>query len=101
MRAVVKTPDIEINIEGEIPEKVLKALNEEYGNKLQIIEELDKHSSLANINARPGDVIRKIDEITVNNTDDFKKAIIKYRWKESVVILLQRGDRGYYITLQL
>ncbi len=42
MRAVVKTPDIEINIDGEIPEKVLQALNEEYGNKLQVIEELDK-----------------------------------------------------------
>ena len=41
-----------------------------------------------------------IDEVTINNTDDFKKAIIKYRWKESVVILLQRGGSGYYITLQ-
>ena len=42
-----------------------------------------------------------MDEITINNTRDFKKAIIKYRWKESVVILLQREDSGYYITLQL
>lgn len=66
-----------------------------------IIDAIDNHSSLADINVRPGDVIRKIDEIAINNTDDFKKAIIKYRWKESVVILLQRGDSGYYITLQL
>ncbi len=65
-----------------------------------IIRELDKHAALADINARPGDVIRKIDEIAVNNVADFTKAIIKYRWKESIVILLQRGDNGYYITLQ-
>ena len=66
-----------------------------------IIREIDKHSALANINARPGDVIRKIDDITVDTVEDFKKAIVKYRWKESIVILLQRGDTGYYITLQL
>jgi serine protease Do len=66
-----------------------------------IIRELDNHSELSAINARPGDVIRKIDEITVNTVEDFKKAIVKYRWKESIVILLQRGDSGYYITLQL
>jgi len=66
-----------------------------------IIEEIDKHSALAKINVRPGDVIRQMDEITIRDIADFKKAIIKYRWKESVVILLQRGDSGYYITLQL
>jgi serine protease Do len=66
-----------------------------------IIDEIDKHSALARINVRPGDVIRQMDEIAINNIEDFKKAIIKYRWKESVVILLQRGGEGYYITVQL
>lgn len=42
MQAVVKTPDIEIKIDGEIPEKVLNALTEEYGSKVQIIEDTDK-----------------------------------------------------------
>ena len=28
-------------------------------------------------------------------------AIVKYRLKSSMVILLQRGDRGYYITVKL
>lgn len=65
-----------------------------------IISEMDSHSVLAWINVRPGDVIRQMNEISIRNTDDFKKAIIKYRWKESVVILLQRGDDGYYITVQ-
>ena len=35
------------------------------------------------------------------NKDDFKKAIVKYRQRSSVVILLQRGDQGYYITVRL
>jgi serine protease Do len=56
---------------------------------------------LANIGARPGDVIRQIDDSAITNKKEFKKAIVKYRQKSSLVILLQRGDQGYYITLKL
>ena len=66
-----------------------------------IISEIDNRSQLANIGARPGDVIRQIDDMTIKNKDDFKKATVKYRHKQSVVILLQRGDQGYYITVKL
>ncbi len=48
-----------------------------------------------------GDVIRRIDEMEINSADDFKKAIVKYRAKKSIVILVQRGDMGYYITVKL
>jgi S1-C subfamily serine protease len=65
------------------------------------ISEIDKKSYLARIGARPGDVIRKIDDYAITNTEDFKKAVIKYRQKNSVVLLLRRGDQGYYITVNL
>ncbi|MEJ2730990.1 MAG: PDZ domain-containing protein [Deltaproteobacteria bacterium] len=66
-----------------------------------VISELDRRSYLAGIGAKPGDVIRQIDDMTIENKDDFKKATIKYRQKNSVVVLLQRGDQGYYITIKL
>jgi S1-C subfamily serine protease len=66
-----------------------------------VISEIDSRSHLANIGARPGDVIRQIDDIATTNKEDFKKAIVKYRQKPSVVILLQRGEQGYYITVKL
>ena len=66
-----------------------------------LISEINKKSYLAGIGARPGDVIRKIDDFAIINTEDFEKAIIKYRQKNSVVLLLQRGDQGYYITVNL
>jgi Do/DeqQ family serine protease len=66
-----------------------------------VISDLNKKSYLSSIGVRPGDVIRKIDDYTINDTEDFKKAIIKYRQKNSVVLLLQRGDQGYYITVNL
>ena len=66
-----------------------------------MIADLKPDSQLADIGARPGDVIRQIDDYSIANAEDFKKAIIKFRNKNSVVLLLQRGDQGYYITVNL
>jgi S1-C subfamily serine protease len=66
-----------------------------------VISELDSRSYLAGIGVRPGDVIRQIDGTAIENKDDFRKATIKYRQKSSVVVLVQRGDQGYYITIKL
>jgi len=66
-----------------------------------VIADLHRQSYLARIGVRPGDVIRQIDEMTINQLEDFKKVIVKYRLKMSLVILVQRGDRGYYITVKL
>jgi Do/DeqQ family serine protease len=66
-----------------------------------MISDLNKDSYLAGIGARPGDVIRQIDDYQIENSEDFKKAIIKFRNKNSMVLLLQRGDQGYYITVTL
>jgi len=66
-----------------------------------VISEINSRSQLAKIGAQPGDVIRQIDDTAIKNKDDFKKAMVKYRQKRSVVILLQRGEQGYYITVKL
>jgi S1-C subfamily serine protease len=66
-----------------------------------VISELNKQSYLARIGVKPGDIIRQIDDIPVTNTNDFEKAVIKYRNKTSMVILLQRGNQLYNITVKL
>ncbi|MBU2522365.1 MAG: Do family serine endopeptidase [Proteobacteria bacterium] len=66
-----------------------------------IITEIHHQSYLYQIGARPGDVIRQIDEINIENLKDFENAIVKYRYKTYVVILLQRGDQSYYISVKL
>jgi len=66
-----------------------------------VISEINRKSQLARIGARPGDVIRQIDDYSIKNSEDFKKAIVKNRGKNSVVLLLQRGEQGYYITITL
>ena len=66
-----------------------------------VITELDEQSYLAKIGAKPGDIIRQVDEMSIKTKEDFRKAMIKYRLRESLVVLLQRGDQGYYITIRL
>ena len=39
MQAVVKTPRIEILIKGDIPEKLMSLLNDEYGNQVRLSED--------------------------------------------------------------
>jgi Do/DeqQ family serine protease len=66
-----------------------------------LIVEIHRQSHLARIGARPGDVIRQIDEITIKDIKAFKKAVIKYRHKSSLVIVLQRGRYLYNLSVKL
>ena len=66
-----------------------------------LISDVNRQSFLAHIGAKPGDVIRRIDDIPIKNIKDFERAIIKYRQKNSLVIVLQRGDQLYNITVKL
>ena len=66
-----------------------------------VISKIKKNSYLDHIGAQPGDVIRQIDDYTIQTSEDFKKAVIKSRRKNTIVLLLQRGEQGYYITVTL
>lgn len=66
-----------------------------------MVAKINPQSYLAEIGVKDGDVIRRINDITILNTADFERAVVKYRHKKSIVVLLQRGDQGYYITADI
>lgn len=66
-----------------------------------VITRIRRDSYLARIGAESGDMIRRIDDTIIHDIEDFKKAIVKCRLKSSIVLLLQRGSRGYYITVEI
>jgi len=66
-----------------------------------VITRIDPDSQLAAIGASAGDVIGQIDDLPIETSADFENAVVKYRLKSSVVILLQRGVYGYYITIRM
>ncbi len=49
---------------------------------------------------QPGDVIRRVNRDKVKNQSDFEKAILEASKLSSVVLLVQRGRSGYYVTLE-
>ncbi len=48
----------------------------------------------------PGDVIRRVNQSPVKNEDEFQKAVLEAGKLSSVVLLVQRGRAGYYVTLE-
>ena len=63
-----------------------------------LIIEMSRGSHLDQLGVRPGDIIRQIDEARLETLADFKAAIIKYRHKPSVVLLIQRHGNLYYVN---
>jgi serine protease Do len=51
------------------------------------------------IGLEPGDVIVKVNNTPVPSVDAFRDALIHARGKPSVLLLVRRGSRGYYLTL--
>jgi Do/DeqQ family serine protease len=64
-----------------------------------VISEVRAGSRLADIGARAGDVIRQIDDTGTPTHEEFRRALVKSRQKTSVVLLIQRGEQGYYVTV--
>ncbi|MDY6951192.1 MAG: Do family serine endopeptidase [Thermodesulfobacteriota bacterium] len=66
-----------------------------------IISELRRGGYLERIGVRPGDVIRKINEVVVKKVDDYKRAVTRYRHKDAAVLVIQRGNDQYYVTMKV
>jgi serine protease Do len=50
---------------------------------------------------RPGDVIRRINDQEIVNPEDYGKAMPRALRRGSLLLLIQRGTHGFYLTLDL
>ncbi|CCQ92044.1 Serine protease Do [Nitrospina gracilis 3/211] len=66
-----------------------------------VIVSVRRNSETYRIGIRPGDVIRQVNRVVVKNQADFNDALIEARKHSSVLLLVQRGQSGYYVTLNL
>ena len=65
-----------------------------------VVTAVTSDSAGGKIGIQPGDVIRQINQTRVKNAKDFKTAIVEAVGRESVLLLVQRGQNGYYVTLE-
>jgi len=85
-------------------EELNRALARKYGLKQAeglIISEIRKGSQAEQIGLRPGDIVRGINDVRLNSQEDFKEAIIKYRLKERITVLIQRGWTVYSVPFAM
>ena len=50
---------------------------------------------------RQGDVIRQINDRDIGGLDDYEKAMATALRRKSMLLLIQRGTSGYYLTLEM
>ncbi len=62
-----------------------------------VIVDVKPGSKAAQVGLAPGDIIHQINETPIKNMEDFRKAIVKVGDLADVLMIIQRGDRLYYI----
>lgn len=66
-----------------------------------VISAVRKESYMDRIGVLPGDVIRQIENSSISDTETFVTAMIKHRYKSSLIVLLQRQDALYHLTVRM
>jgi serine protease Do len=56
-------------------------------------------TAASRVGLEPGDLLLRVNQQQVPGAEAFKEAIIQARGKPSVLLLVKRGQRGYYLTL--
>jgi serine protease Do len=64
-----------------------------------LITGVDPSGAGAEAGLRRGDLIKEIDRQNVETTEDYRKILEEAKKGESVLFLIKRGTRTFYITL--
>jgi serine protease Do len=113
-----KSLDIEVTAEEFSTEQAVKMVYQGFGLYVEditqrlvykyllqskqgvVVTKVQKDSSSDRAGVEPGDIIRQVEQMQITDLTDFRKAMVKVNQKTSAVFLVQRKNRGYYITLE-
>jgi len=108
IKAAPFPPDLALDLAFEHLGFSVEELNRSLASKYRLKEKeglvivaIKKDSQADSIGLAPGDIIRGINDLSVNTKEDFKKAVIRYRLKEKITVLIQRGWRVYSISFKM
>jgi serine protease Do len=65
-----------------------------------VVTQVVKGSASGQIGLIPGDVIRQFNQNKIRSEEDFNKAVLEAGNRDSALLLVQRGNNGYYVTLE-
>ena len=65
-----------------------------------VVTSVTPNSVSDKIGVQSGDIIRQVNQVRIENEKDFRAAMVEVAGRDSVLILVQRGQNGYYVTLE-
>ena len=77
----------------------LSVTDKGWNQKVAAIDKVRSGSPAQNIGLDRGDLILRINEMEVNSSSDFLKAMTKYRFRNGFSGVVQRGRNAYYFNL--
>jgi len=108
IKAAPFPPDLALNLAFEQLGFRVEELNGPLAAKYRLREKeglvivaIKKGSQAERIGLEPGDLIREINDLSVTTKEDFKKTFIRYRLKERITVLVQRGWAVYSISFKI
>ena len=66
-----------------------------------VITKIAPNSQAARIGLHPGDIVVQAQGVPLHDVRDFYNQVLKNIYQDSIVVLVQRGLYGYYITFEL
>jgi serine protease Do len=65
-----------------------------------IVVDVEPGSPADDAGVQPGDIVKEIGNLSIENVDDYDSAVKKYREKKAVALLLKRGNQTLYVGLK-
>lgn len=65
-----------------------------------VVTEVVPNSAAGRIGISPGDIIRQMNQKSVDNEEQYNRAIEDINNPDRILFLVQRGRQGYYLTLE-
>jgi serine protease Do len=69
-------------------------------SKGMVVMEVIPNSAAGKIGINPGDIIRQMNQKRVDSEEDYNKAVADMNNPDRILLLVQRGRQGYYVTLE-
>ncbi|HCO12474.1 MAG TPA: peptidase, partial [Desulfonauticus sp.] len=71
------------------------------GDKSLVVEQVFPGSPASRLGLQPGDVLLKISGVRIKTQEELALLFSRLRLKNTVLLLVLRGDRAYYVRLRI
>ncbi|MGQ9796317.1 DegQ family serine endoprotease [Desulfosoma sp.] len=103
--AAASQPETTENVWGLTVQNMTKPLAERFGwdpsERGVLVTKVEPDSPAAEARLQPGDLIKEVNRKKIQNVRDYNQAMKGAEKKKSLLLLVKRGERTFYVVLQM